>query len=162
EIEATALPSIMWPMPSALSSLSSGATWLRLAWNRSDFGVTLSMDGLRFQCIMNVVALEAGFLVVDLHVERQREFAAGEHGIEMAGQRAEDMFAGPFARGEIASLAEPQQHCQEAVVVAAIGNRIILAGDRAHPNAADGEHAGLHRGPAHNLADLADVHDVVE
>ena len=32
-----------------------------------------------FQGLMDVVALPAGFLVVDLHVERQGEFAAGEN-----------------------------------------------------------------------------------
>src|SRR5262245_3564378 len=146
-------------MPSARSSLSRGAARSRLAWNRSDVGVTLSMDGLRFQSVMNVVAFPAGLLVVDLHVERQRERAAREHGIEIGGQRSEDVLAGLLARGEVASFAEPQQHGQEAIVIAAVGDRIMLAGNRAHANAADRKDAGLDRGPAHDLADFADIED---
>src|SRR5215475_11953467 len=73
EIEATVLPPIMWPMPSALSFFRSGAARSRLAWNTSVFGVGLSMGGLRFQGIVDVVALPARLLVVDLHVERQGE-----------------------------------------------------------------------------------------
>src|SRR5665213_2419533 len=68
-IDGTILPSIMCPMPSALSALSRGAARSRLALSTSDFGVILSMRGLRFQRLVNVVALPAGFLVVDLHVE---------------------------------------------------------------------------------------------
>src|SRR4029077_16509025 len=78
EIDGTILPSIMCPMPSALSASSSGAARSRLALKNSDFGVILSMRGLRLQRLVNVVALPAGFLVVDLHVEREREFAARE------------------------------------------------------------------------------------
>ena len=37
------------------------------------------MRGLRFQSLVDVVAFPAGFLVVDLHVERQRKPAVGEH-----------------------------------------------------------------------------------
>src|SRR5581483_5000718 len=94
EIDGTILPSIMWPMPSAPSFFSSGATRSRLAWNTSAFGVGLSMGGLHFQSIVDVVALPAGVLVVDLHVERQGEFAGGENGIEMFRQRLEDVLAG--------------------------------------------------------------------
>ena len=38
-----------------------------------------------------------------------------EHRIEMGGQRLEDMLAGLLAGGEIAALAEPQHHVEEAV-----------------------------------------------
>src|ERR1700733_7955362 len=99
EIEATTLPSMMCPMPSALNFLSSGAARSRLAWNTSDdFGVTLSMRGLHFQNLVDVVALPAGFLVVDLHVERQRELALRKNGIEKVGEGSEDMLARLLAR----------------------------------------------------------------
>src|SRR5882757_2070900 len=110
EIDGTILPSIMCPMPSPLSCFSSGAARSRLALNTSDFGVTLSMRGLRLQGLVNVVALPAGFLVVDLHVERQRKLAGRKHRIEMVGQDAKNMLAGPLAGGEIAALAQPQHH----------------------------------------------------
>src|SRR6201995_2690559 len=100
EIDATILPSIMWPMPSARSCFSNGAARSRLALNRSAFGVALSMRDLRFQGFVDVVALPAGFLVVDLHVERQRELAGGEYRIEIGRERLEDMLAGFLARGE--------------------------------------------------------------
>src|ERR1700722_2184167 len=84
DIDGTILPSIIWPMPSALSLASNGAARSWLARNRSDdFGATLSMRGLRFQSLVDVVALPACFLVVDLHIERQRERACGKHRIEM-------------------------------------------------------------------------------
>src|SRR6185369_10631208 len=86
EIDGTVLPSIMWPMPSAFSLASRGAARSRLAANTS-FGVTLSMDCLHFQGFVDVVAFPAGVLVVDLHVERQRELGLLEHRIEMGGER---------------------------------------------------------------------------
>src|SRR6266404_3945793 len=98
EIDGTTLPSMMCPMPSARSCLSRGAARSRLAWNTS-FGATLSMDGLRFQRVVHVVALPAGVLVVDLHVERQREFGLRKDRIEMGGQRLENVFAGLSAGG---------------------------------------------------------------
>src|ERR1700758_5310799 len=101
EIAGTSWPSIMWPMPSSFSFASRGAARSRLALNRSALGLVLSMDRLRFQGFVNVVAFPAGFLVVDLHVERQREFARGEDRIEMPRQRAKNMLAGLLARCEI-------------------------------------------------------------
>src|SRR5258708_35224825 len=115
-------------MASALSFESCGATRSRLAWNTSDdFGVTLSMDGLRLQRVMNVVALPTDFLVVDLHVERQRQFAAGENRIEMTGERLEDMLAGLLAGCEIAAFAEAQHHREKAEIRLAVGDGIVLA-----------------------------------
>jgi len=40
------------------------------------------MGSLRLQGVVDVVALPAGFLVVDLHIERQGELAAGENRVE--------------------------------------------------------------------------------
>src|SRR5215218_3251217 len=115
EIDGTILPSIMWPMPSVRSVFSSGATRSRLAWNTSVFGVGLSMGGLRFQGVVDVVAFPARVLVVDLHVEGEREFRAYEHGIKMPGERLEDMLAGLLAGWQVAALANAQHHVEKAV-----------------------------------------------
>src|SRR6185312_9686968 len=157
EIDGTTLPSIIWPMPSARSCFKSGATRSLLAWNRSDLGVTLSMGGLRFQGFVDVVALPARFLVVDLHVERQRELALCEHGIEMGRERLEDMLAGLLAGGEIAPLAEPQHHRKKAQIGVAVGDGVVLAFDGADADAAEREDAGLHRGFADDVDDLVHV-----
>src|SRR5689334_10676584 len=143
ETEGTVLPSIMCPMPSARSCFNSGAARSLLAWNSSDFGVTLSMDGLRFEGFVDVVALPAHVLVVDLHVERQRELALREHGIEMGGQRLEDMFARFLARREVAAFAEPQHHVEEGEIRIAVGDRVVLASDGAYADAAERKDAGL-------------------
>src|SRR5438876_8439775 len=103
----------MWPMPSAFSLASRGAARSRLAANTS-FGVILSMDLLHFQGFVDVIAFPAGLLVVDLHVERQGELAAGKDRLQIGRQCLEDMLAGLLAGGEIASLAEPQHHGEEA------------------------------------------------
>src|SRR5262249_28408822 len=132
EIEGTTLPSIMWPMPSARSFPRSGAARSRLAWKTSAlFGGGLSMGGLRFQRVVDVGALPARILVVDLHVERQGELACREDGIEMAGERVEDMRTGLLPGGKIGAIAEPEQHGEEAVVRPAIGDCIMLAFDGA-------------------------------
>src|SRR6185437_4929846 len=161
EIDGTTLPSIMWPMPSARSCFSSGATRSLLAWNRSDLGVALSMGGLRFQGFVDVVALPARFLVVDLHVERQRKLALCEHGIEMGRERLEDMLAGLLAGGEIAPLAEPQHHRKKAQIGVAVGDGVVLAFDGADADAAEREDAGLHRGFADDVDDLGHVDALV-
>src|ERR1700730_4219358 len=106
----------------------------------SALGVTLSMRGL-FQRFMNVVALPARLLVVDLHVERQRKLALRKHRIEMGRQRLENVLAGFLAGGEIAALAEPQHHVQKAVARVAVGDRVMLAPDRADADAAKREDA---------------------
>src|SRR6266849_9649243 len=117
-------------MPSALSFASSGAARSRLAWNTSDdFGMTLSMYGLRFQRVMNVVALPAYFLVVDLHVERQRKFASSKNRVEMTGEGLEDMLAGLLAGREITALAKPQHHREKAEIRIAVGDGIVFAPD---------------------------------
>src|SRR6201996_5463492 len=160
--DATILPSIMWPMPSARSCFSSGATRSLLAWNRSDFGVALSMGGLCFQRFVNVVALPARFLVVDLHVERQGELGLRKDGIEMRGQRLEDMLAGLLPGGEGAAFAEPQPHVEEAEVRIAVGDRVVLASDGADADAAEREDAGLGRGLAYDFDHLGHVDALVE
>src|SRR6266567_8227494 len=150
EIEGTTLPSIICPIPSAFSLASRGAARSRLAANTS-FGVTLSMGRLHFQGFVDVVAFPAGVLVVDLHVERQRELRLLEHRIEIGRQHLEDMFAGLLAGGEVAPFAEPQHHIEEAVIVPAVGDRIVLASDRANANAAEWKNAGFNRGLAHQF-----------
>src|SRR5262245_60128037 len=80
EADATTLPSMNWPMPSAFSFASRGPARSRLAWNTSaDFRLALSIDRLHLQCVVDVVAFPARLLVVDLHVERQSELAVGEY-----------------------------------------------------------------------------------
>ena len=75
---------------------------------------TLSMGRLHFQGFVDVVALPAGFLVVDLHVERQREFAVREHRIEIGRQRLEDMFAGLLAGRRGRGLRRAAAPCRES------------------------------------------------
>src|SRR5438045_5545143 len=104
------------------------------------------MHGLYFQSFVDVVALPAGLLVVDLHVERQRELALREHRIEIDRQRLEDMFARLLAGREVAPFAEPQHHVEKAEIRSSVGNRIVLASDGADANAAEREDAGLDRG----------------
>src|SRR5579872_6327025 len=162
EIDGTVWPSIMCPMPSSFSFASRGAARSRLALNRSALGVALSMDRLRFQSFVNVVALPTGLFAVDLHVERQCEFALREHRIEMLRQRTENVLAGGLARCEVAAFAEPQHHVEKAVIEPAISDRIVLAADGADADAAEREDAGLDRGLAHDLDDLAHVEARVE
>src|SRR3954453_15546974 len=162
EIDGTVLPSIMCPMPSAFSFASSEAARSRLALNTSDFGVILSMRGLRFQGVVNVVALPACFLVVNLHVKRQCEFAARENRVEIAGQDLEDMFAGRFSGGEIAALAKPQDHREKTEIRFPIRDRVMLAADGAHANAPDWKDAGFDRGLADEFDQLANIHAGIE
>src|ERR1700676_5288752 len=167
EIDGTILPPIMCPMPSTLNCLSSGAARSRLAWKISAFGVALSMRGLRFrnlrfQRLVNVVALPAGFLVVDLHVERQREFAPGENRIEMGREHLENVFARFRAGWEIAPLAKPQHHIEKAELRIAVGNRIMFAANGADPNPPERKDPGFHRGLAGDFADLADIDAGIE
>src|SRR4051794_9667726 len=162
EIDGTILPSIMWPTPSARSVFNSGATRSRLAWNTSAFCVGLSMGGLRFQGVVDVVALPARVLVVDLHVEREGEFGACEHGIEMPRERLEDVLARLLAGWQITAFTDAQHHVEKAVILPRIGDGIMLASDGADADAAEREDAGLDRGLAHHLARRADVEAVVE
>src|SRR4051812_5200537 len=110
------------------------------------------MGSLHFQSFVDVVAFPAGFLVVDLHVERQGEFAAGKDRIEMSRQRLEDMLAGLLAGREVTYFTEPQYHREKAELRIAVADRIMLAFDGADADAADREDTGLHR----RLADQFD------
>src|ERR1700721_4485925 len=94
------------------------------------------MRCLRLQGLVDVVALPAGFLIVDLHVKRQCEFALGKHRIETVRQRLEDMLSGLLAGRKIAPLAKPQHHVEKAEIRAPIGDGVVLATDSANPNAA--------------------------
>src|SRR5437660_12214751 len=100
------------------------------------------MCGLHFNSVVDVVALPAGVLVVDLHVERQRELAVRKHRIEIGRQRLEDMLAGFFAGSEITALAKPQHHVEETKLRVTVGNRKVLASDGTDPDAAEREDAG--------------------
>src|SRR5665213_642803 len=172
EIEGTTLPSIRCPMPSAFNFSSSGTARSRLALNTSAFGVTLSMGRLLLrslrlrsvglQRLMDVVALPAHLLVIDLHVERKREFAAGEYRIEIAGERLENMLAGLLAGGEVAALAKPQHHRQKCKLRIAVGDGVVLAAHRADAGASHGENPGLDGGLADHFAHLAHVDAGVE
>src|SRR3569833_357975 len=162
EIEATILPSIMCPMPSLFRLASRGPARSRLALKMSDLGVALSMGSLRFQGVVNVVAFPTRCCLVDLHVERQSELAVDENGIEMPGENPEHVRAGLLPRGEVTAFAEPQQHREEGIVGAAIGDRIILAADRAYTDAPVREDAGFNRRPADDFADLGHVEAGIE
>src|SRR3954469_19794334 len=162
EIEGTVLPSIMCPMPSAFSLASSGAARSRLALKISDIGVFLSMRSLRFQRLMNVVPLPAGFLVVDLHIERQRQLAIREHRVEVARHRIEDVFAGLLAGCEIASLAKSQHHVQKGEFRFAGRDCVMLAADGADTNPPERKHSGFNRSRADKLDQFADVDAGIE
>src|SRR5882724_11330474 len=56
-----------------------------------------TMRSLRLQNSMDVVAFPAGFLVVDLHVKRQRTLARGKDRVEVIGEGAENILAGLLA-----------------------------------------------------------------
>src|SRR5436305_8408135 len=162
EIEAALLPSIICLMPSAFSLASSGAARSRLALNTSDFGVVLSMGGLRFQSLVDVVALPTGFLVVDLHVKGQRELAGCKNRVQIAGEHSENVFAGSLAACEIAALAEPKHHGEKAEMRSAIADRIVFAPDGTDTDPANGENTGLDRCLADKFDDLAHIDSVVE
>src|SRR5665213_342967 len=150
-------------MPSAFSFASRGAARSRLALKRSDdFAAILSMRGLRLQSVVDVVALPARLLVVDLHVERQGEFAVGKHRIEMGGQRLEDMFSGLLAGGEVAARAKPKHHVEKSEIRTSIGDRVVLAANAADTDAAEWKDPGFDRGLADDFDDLADVEPCIE
>src|SRR4051812_3036612 len=100
------------------------------------------MVSLHLQRFVDVVAFPACFLVVDLHVERQRELLVRKYRVKIGRQGLENMFAGLLAGGEVAALAKPQQHVEKGEV-AAVCNRIVLAPDGADANASEREDAGL-------------------
>src|SRR3954469_3040871 len=157
EIDGTILPSIMCPMPSAFNLVSRGAARSRLAANTS-FGVTLSMGCCpRFQSFVYVVAFPARVLVVDLHVERQRELAVGKDRIKIGGESLENMLAGLLAGCQIAPLAEAEHHVEKAQVSLAVGDGVVLASDGADADAAEREYPGLHRGVADQFDDFAHI-----
>ena len=104
-----------------------------------------------------VIAFPTGFLVVDLHVERQRELARGKDRVEVIGEGAKDVLAGLFAGREIAPLAEPQHHVEKAVIRAPVGDGVVLATDGANTNATGRENAGLHRRLADHFDNLAHI-----
>src|SRR5882724_12102784 len=125
-------------------------------------GEPLSMRGHQFQSFMDVVALPARLLVVDLHVERQRKLALREYGIEIGRQRLEDVRAGLLAGREVAALAEPEHHVEKAEIGISIRDRIMLAFDSADADAAEREDAGFNRGLADDFDGFAHVDKGVE
>src|SRR5262245_51434393 len=145
-------------MPSTFSRSSSGLARARLAAKISWLGVALSMGSLRFQGVVNVVAFPTRLSVVDLHVEGQRELAIGKDGIEIVGKRCEHVLTRLLTCRQVAPFAEPQQHRDKAVILAAVRDRIVLAAQSAHPDAADREDAGLDGCLADDLAKFAHVY----
>src|SRR5229473_5649846 len=118
--------------------------------------------GLGGELLVDVVALPAGFLFVDLHVERQCELACSEDRIEMVGEHAENMLAGLLAGGEIAPLAKPQDHVEKTVLRSPVGDGVMLATDGADANAAERKNPGFDRGPAYRLDDPAHIDVLIE
>src|SRR4029079_13339381 len=149
-------------MPSAFSLVSSEAARSRLGLHTSAFGVMLSMRGLRFQSVVNVVPLPACFLVVNLHVKRQCELAAGENRIEIAGEDPENMFAGGPARCEIAPLAKPQHHGEKTEIRFPVRDCVVLATDGADANAPERKDPGFDCGLADDFDQLAHVDAGIE
>src|ERR1700749_257458 len=149
DIDGTTFPSMMWPMPSDFSFASSGATRSRLAAKPSDdFGVTLSMGrGLHFRSLLqrfvDVVAFPAHILVVDLDIEREGIVALGKDGIEVGGERFEDVLAGLLPGGKPPPPPKPPPHRDEAMIRIAIGDRVVFAAHGADARAADREDAGF-------------------
>src|ERR1700737_4150705 len=120
------------------------------------------MRALRFQSLVDVVALPAGFLVVDLHVERQRELDRRKDRIEMVGQEGENMFAGLLAGCEIASLAKTQYHVEKTVLRLSVGDGVMLATDRADANAGERKNSGFYCCLANHLDDRAHINVLIE
>src|SRR5207253_8207319 len=81
---------------------------------------------------------------------------------EIGGQRLEDMFARLLAGGEVAALAKPQHHVEETQIRPSVGDRIMLAPDRADPNAAERENAGFYRGPADDFDGRSHIETAIE
>src|SRR5260370_28463123 len=73
--------------------------------------------GLGGELFVDVVALPAGLLVVDLHLERQRERALRKHGIEMIGQHSENILADLLTLREVAALSNTQHHIEKPEIV---------------------------------------------
>ena len=111
---------------------------------------------------MDVVAFPAGFLVVDLHVKRQRALASRKDRVEVIGEGAENMFAGLLAGRQIAPLAKPQHHVEEAEVRTSIGDGVMLATDGTNTNAAKRENAGLQCRLANHFDDFSHVEAGIE
>src|SRR5258708_31179250 len=120
------------------------------------------MRALCFQSLVDVVALPAGLLVVDLHVERQGELACSKDRIEMVGEDAEYMLAGLLAGGEIAPLAKTQDHVEKTVLRSPVGDGVMLATDGTDANAAERKNPGFHGCLAHHLDDPAHIDVLIE
>ena len=80
----------------------------------------------------------------------------------MVGQDAENMLAGLLAGREIAPLAEAQHHIEKTEMRPPVGDGVMLATDRANPNAAEWKNPGLHRGLADDFHDLAHIDECIE
>ena len=104
---------------------------------------------------MDVIAFPARFLVVDLHVERQRERTGGKYRIEVIGKGAKNMFASIPAGCHVPPLAKAQDHVEKAVLRIAVRDGVIFAADGANANAA--ERNVLDRRLSNRFDDLADI-----
>ncbi len=83
-------------------------------------------------------------------------------GSRWADSDLENMFAGLLSGREVAPLAKPQHHVEEAKTLVAVGDRIVLAPDGADANAPERKDAGLDGGLADQLHDEAHVDASVE
>jgi hypothetical protein len=72
------------------------------------------------------------------------------------------MLARLLAGGEVAAFAEPQHHVEKAAILAAVGNRKVLAFDGADANTSEREDPGLDRGLANQFYDRAHVDAAIE
>src|SRR3954462_15589822 len=72
------------------------------------------------------------------------------------------MLAGLLADREIAALAKAEHHIKKPEMRPAVGDGIMLAADGADGNAAERKDSCLHRGPADDLDDLADIDPALE
>ena len=72
------------------------------------------------------------------------------------------MFAGLLSGREVAPLAKPQHHVEEAEALVAVGDRIVLASDGADTNAPEREDAGFDGGAANQLHDRGHVDAPIE
>ena len=162
EIDGTILPSIMWPMPSALQFGEQGrgavAIGLKHVLRRdlihgaaSTFSASWML--LRFQLVsLSLICMSndsANLLFAN----------TGSRWADSALKICSPAF---LRVGEVAAFAEPQHHVEKAEIRLAVGDRVMLASDGADADAAEREDAGFDRGLADQFDDLAHVDAGVE
>jgi hypothetical protein len=81
---------------------------------------------------------------------------------ELCANSAENVLAGLLAGRQIAALAKPQHHIEETEMRLSVGDRVMLAADRANANATERKNPGFYRGPADDFDDLAHIDARIE